>query len=45
VTRAAAARRQASAFLRDHEVRVELESAQAFRSGGEAYGYGRLIHP
>ena len=32
-------------FLRDHEVRVEVESAEAFRSGGEAYGYGRLIHP
>lgn len=32
-------------FLRDHEVRVELEAAEAFRSGGEAYGYGRLVHP
>lgn len=32
-------------FLRDHEVRVELEAAESFRSGGIAYGYGRLVHP
>lgn len=32
-------------FLRDNEVRVEIEKADAFRSGGVAYGYGRLIHP
>lgn len=32
-------------FLRDHEVRVEVENSEAFRSGGEAYGYGRLVHP
>ena len=32
-------------FLRDHEVRVDVETANAFRSGGEAYGYGRLVHP
>lgn len=32
-------------FLRDHEVRVELATAEAFRSGGEVYGYGRLVHP
>lgn len=32
-------------FLRDHEVRVELETADAFRSGGETYGYGQLVHP
>jgi hypothetical protein len=32
-------------FLREHEVRVEVETAQAFCSGGTAYGYGRLVHP
>lgn len=31
-------------FLRDNEVRVEMETADAFRSGGTAYGYGRLLH-
>jgi hypothetical protein len=32
-------------FLRDHEVRVDVEPGDAFRSGGAAYGYGRLVHP
>jgi hypothetical protein len=31
-------------FLRDNEVRVEEETADAFHSGGKAYGYGRLLH-
>ena len=31
-------------FLRDHEVGVEVETADAFCSGGDAYGYGRLLH-
>lgn len=31
-------------FLRDHEVGVVIETVDAFRSGGEAYGYGRLLH-
>lgn len=31
-------------FLRDHEVRVELESGDTFRAAGQAYGYGRLLH-
>lgn len=31
-------------FLRDHEVSAEVEAADAFHSGGEAYGYGRLLH-
>ena len=31
-------------FLRDHEVRVDVEAAEAFRAGGAAYGYGRLAH-
>lgn len=31
-------------YLHDHEVRVEMETADAFRSGGKAYGYGRLLH-
>jgi hypothetical protein len=32
-------------FLRDHEVCVDVEAADAFRSGGAPYGYGRLAHP
>jgi hypothetical protein len=31
-------------FVRDHEVRVEVETAGAFHSGGTVYGYGRLLH-
>jgi hypothetical protein len=31
-------------FLRDREVRVEVETADVFRSEGKAYGYGRLFH-
>jgi len=31
-------------FLRDNEVRVEIETAVAFHSGGHDYGYGRLVH-
>lgn len=32
-------------FLRDHEVRVDLEESGAFRSGESFYAYGRLAHP
>jgi hypothetical protein len=32
-------------FLRDREVPVDVETTDAFRSGGEAYCYGRLLHP
>jgi hypothetical protein len=32
-------------FLRDNEVRVDVETKDAFRSGGVAYSYGRLVHP
>jgi len=31
-------------FLRDNEVRVEAEAADAFQSVGKTYGYGRLLH-
>jgi len=31
-------------FLRDNEVRVEVEAADAFQSVGKAFGYGRLVH-
>ena len=32
-------------FLRDNKVRVEVETEDAFQSGGRSYGYGRLVHP
>lgn len=31
-------------FLLDNEVRAVVETAEAFRAAGEAYGYGRLLH-
>ncbi|MGP0070299.1 MAG: hypothetical protein ACLQGP_42695 [Isosphaeraceae bacterium] len=31
-------------FLRENKVRVEVETADAFHSGGKAYGYARLLH-
>jgi hypothetical protein len=31
-------------FLRDHEVRVDVDVADAFRSGGTPYSYGRIVH-
>jgi len=31
-------------FLRDNKVHAEVESADAFQSGGKAYRYGRLLH-
>jgi hypothetical protein len=32
-------------FLRESKVYAEIEPAVVVRSGGETYGYGRLIHP
>jgi hypothetical protein len=31
-------------YLRDNEVRIEVEAANAFHSVGKAYGHGRLHH-
>ncbi|MFI5455701.1 MAG: hypothetical protein ACHRXM_09645 [Isosphaerales bacterium] len=31
-------------FVRDNEVCVEVETADALHSGGKVYGYGRLLH-
>ena len=32
------------AFLRDHDLRVDVDTADAFQSGGKSYSYGRLRH-